>query len=109
MYQCQKKSSAPVKLLCFILGVKVPYEETTPIPDDVLEIGRNGAIIGLHSYPRPSHNDVLTIINHLPPSACKDFDRVSQIKIKVHKFDLTHLLLKIYIIFTHFTHHIHNF
>ena len=93
----KNKSSAPVKSVCFLLGVKVPYEETTLIPDDVLEIGRNGAIIGLHSYPRPSHNDVLTVISHLPPAACKDFDRESQIKIKIHKIYFTLLLLKIYI------------
>ena len=93
----KNKSSAPVKSVSFLLGVKVPYEEITLIPDDVLEIGRNGAIIGLHSYPRPSHNDVLTVISHLPPAACKDFDRVSQIKRKIHKFYFTLLLLKIYI------------
>ena len=93
----RNKSSAPVKSLPFLLGVKVAHEETTPIPDDVLEIGRDGAIIGLHSYPRLSHDDVLTVISHLPPAACNDFDRVSQIQIKIHKFYFSLLLVHVYI------------
>ena len=68
-----------------------------------------GQLLDFIVTPDPHIMIVLTVINHLPPAACKDFDRVSQIKIKVHKFYLTHLLLKIYIIFTHFTHHIHIF
>ena len=61
----------------FLLGVKVAYEDVPPLPVDVLELGREGGIIGLQSYPRPSHADVLTVVNHLPVQACNDFDRVS--------------------------------
>ena len=93
----RNKSSVPVKSLPFLLGVKVAHEETTPIPDDVLEIGREGAIIGLQSYPRPSHDDVLTVNNHLPPAACTDFDKLSQIQIKIHKIYFYLLLVHVYI------------
>ena len=40
-------------------------------------MGRLNGVIGLGSWPRPSHQDVLTCINNLPAQCCNDYNRVS--------------------------------
>ena len=57
--------------------VKLSPEKHTPLPDDVLKLGRLNAVKDIGQWPRPSHQDVLTCINNLPPQCCNDYNRVS--------------------------------
>ena len=64
------------------LEVKLAPEEHTPLPEDVIRLAHLNGVIGLGAWPRPSHQDVMTCINNLPPQCCNDYNRVSFLRPK---------------------------
>ena len=51
----------------------------TPIPIDVINLGKEKGLIGLDAWPMYTHNQMVQLINQLPEQYCVDYQtRVSK-------------------------------
>ena len=51
----------------------------TPIPIDVINLGKEKGLIGLDAWPLYTHNQMVQLINQLPQQYCVDYQaRVSK-------------------------------
>ena len=51
----------------------------TPIPIDVINLGKEKGLIGLDAWPMHTHNQMVQLINQMPEQYCVDYEtRVSK-------------------------------